>query len=76
MVFGAVGANNAGRAADKEARQVGCLIENYPQNGYVVIEMNSCVRLYPESDSGFGMTSNAPRPDHVKCLRATLICGI
>ena len=33
MVFGAVGANNAGRAADKAARQVGCLIENYPQTG-------------------------------------------
>ena len=33
MVFGAVGANNAGRTADKEARKVGCLIENYPQTG-------------------------------------------
>ena len=33
MVFGAVGANNAGRAADKAARQVGCLIKNYPQTG-------------------------------------------
>jgi hypothetical protein len=33
MVFGAVGANNAGRTADKAARQVGCLIENYPQTG-------------------------------------------
>ena len=33
MVFGVVGANNAGRAADKAARQVGCLIKNYPQTG-------------------------------------------
>ena len=33
MVFGGVGANNAGRAAEKQARKVGCLIENYPQTG-------------------------------------------
>lgn len=29
MVFGSVTANNAGRAADRQARKVGCLIENY-----------------------------------------------
>ncbi len=33
VVFGGVGANNAGRAAEKKARKVGCLIEKYPQTG-------------------------------------------
>jgi hypothetical protein len=41
-VFGGVGANNAGRAADKQARKVGCLIENYPQTGR---ESASCYHL-------------------------------
>ena len=42
MVFGRVGANNAGRAAEKQARQVGCLIEKYPQIGS---ESASCYHL-------------------------------
>lgn len=29
MVFGGVGANNAGRLAERQARRVGCLIQNY-----------------------------------------------
>ncbi len=33
MVFGGVGANNAGRSAEKQARQVGCLIKKNPQTG-------------------------------------------
>ena len=28
-IFGEIGANNAGRAADKAARKVGCLLDNY-----------------------------------------------
>ena len=42
MVFGGVGANNAGRAAEKQARKVGNLIENYPQTGS---ESASCYHL-------------------------------
>ena len=33
MVFGNVGANNAGRVAEGQARKVRCLIENYLQTG-------------------------------------------
>ena len=42
MVYGRVGANNAGRAAEKQDRQVGCLIENYTQTGS---ESPSCYYL-------------------------------